>query len=132
MFDFWVFQMVIPFLEATKEPIEFELRKGDIDIKVSLSSKKGSMHCNLFVLSNVSFRGWMDLSCVRCGSIFKYTLSEDTSFLIHQGLFKATSNEHLDIIEVMSDSIDLDEILSSELESIKSDYVYCEACKLEQ
>ncbi len=48
---------------------------------------------------------------------------------ISDGIYEDTDNIEIDVIESLDSVADLDEILESEIELIKSDYHNCDNCK---
>ena len=75
--------------------------------------------------------GNLNLECYRCGNEFQLDTNEDISFLVSNGIYKAEDNNNsLDdvIIEIDNGIIDFDDIIISEIESIKSDYHSCGKC----
>lgn len=65
------------------------------------------------------------LICDRCGKEFESELNEEILVSISEGIY---SGDEDDVIEVFSNELDFDEILTSEIELIKSDYHYCTEC----
>jgi len=66
--------------------------------------------------------------CDICCEMFQRPLDEELDLLISDGVY--TTNTHVveDIIEVEGGVIQIDEILHSEIELIRSDYFTCEKC----
>jgi uncharacterized metal-binding protein YceD (DUF177 family) len=105
--------------QTTKE-LEFDYNSVRIEgtfCKISQSLTK--------IEANIS--GTTDIDCCRCGQTDIITLDENLEFLISDGIFKGKESEDL-VIEVQNGVIDFDEIVESELQSIKSDYYLCENC----
>ncbi|CAI8211948.1 MAG: Uncharacterised protein [Arcobacter lacus] len=105
--------------QTTKE-LEFDYNSVRIEgtfCKISQSLTK--------IEANMS--GTTDIDCCRCGQTDIITLDENLEFLISDGIFKGKESEDL-VIEVENGVIDFDEIVESELQSIKSDYYLCENC----
>jgi len=105
--------------QTTKE-LEFDYNSVRIEgtfCKISQSLTK--------IEANIS--GTTDIDCCRCGQTDIITLDENLEFLISDGIFKGKESEDL-VIEVQNGVIDFDQIVESELQSIKSDYYLCENC----
>ena len=105
--------------QTTKE-LEFDYNSVRIEgtfCKISQSLTK--------IEANMS--GTTDIDCCRCGQTDIITLDENLEFLISDGIFKGKESEDL-VIEVENGVIDFDQIVESELQSIKSDYYLCENC----
>ncbi|MCK9161718.1 MAG: hypothetical protein GX118_07025 [Arcobacter butzleri] len=78
------------------------------------------------ITTNIS--GSLDTLCSRCGKDMLVDLDENIEFLVSDGIYKGDNLEELDVIESFDNSVDFDEILKSELESIRSDYHICDEC----
>ena len=74
--------------------------------------------------------GKLLVDCCKCGEEHDIEINESQKFLLSDGEF-SSSNERDDeiVIEIENHIIDFDEILSSELESIRSDYHVCPNCQ---
>lgn len=72
-------------------------------------------------------KGSTDIDCCRCGITEKIEVDEELHLLISDGIYKNDESEYL-VIEVENSLIDFDEIIQSELNSIKSDYHICNDC----
>jgi uncharacterized metal-binding protein YceD (DUF177 family) len=70
--------------------------------------------------------GFVEVECVKCLNKFKKEVNEDVKFKVVKPPFSGFDEEY-DIIE--QEKFDLDEILKSEIESLKLDYNVCEKCK---
>jgi hypothetical protein len=70
--------------------------------------------------------GNVTFDCYKCGVRFEKYIDEELDFLISDGIYSGDSEDL--IIEVEDHIIDFDEIIESELSSIKSDYHPCEEC----
>jgi len=66
------------------------------------------------------------LVCDRCGESYEAHIDQSQSLRIADGCFEG---EDLDVIEVFDHYIDFDAIVSGEIESIRSDYHFCDTCK---
>lgn len=114
--------MKIEFKKVPQNPKTLEAEFNSVRIegtfcKISQSLTK--------IEANIS--GTTDIDCCRCGQTDIITLDENLEFLISDGIFKGKESEDL-VIEVQNGVIDFDEIVESELQSIKSDYYLCENC----
>jgi len=72
--------------------------------------------------------GNIEVDCLRCAKIETLTLDEKLKLLLSDGIFKDEEEEEFLVIEVENSLIDFDEIIQSELNSIKSDYHICKKC----
>ena len=78
---------------------------------------------------NTKIAGTYRVDCYRCGKEFDINLQEEQVFILSDGIFNS-ENERDDeiIIEIDNHLIDFNQILKSEIESIKSDYYLCDSC----
>ena len=72
-------------------------------------------------------KGSTEIDCCRCGITEEIEVDEELHLLLSDGVYKNDESEYL-VIEVENSLIDFDEIIESELNSIKSDYHICENC----
>jgi uncharacterized metal-binding protein YceD (DUF177 family) len=114
--------MNIPFRRIGKTPQEFEVTSGEVTLKGTLFQKEGGL-----VLMKAHIGGKLTLPCDICAEDFDTMLDDEVELLLSDGLYHG-SHDDLDVVE-MDGSIDLDELLHSEIELIRSDYHSCEACK---
>ena len=74
--------------------------------------------------------GDIEVECVKCLKPFKKHIEEDVKFKVVKPPFNGFDEEY-DIIE--QEKLNIDEILKSEIESIKADFSnICENCKNEE
>ena len=71
--------------------------------------------------------GNTDIDCCRCGISEIIEVDEELHLLLSDGVYNKDESEYL-VIEVENNLIDFDEIIESELNSIKSDYHICKDC----
>jgi uncharacterized metal-binding protein YceD (DUF177 family) len=72
-------------------------------------------------------KGSTEIDCCRCGKTEEIEVDEELHILLSDGIYKNDESEFL-VIEVENSLIDFDEIIQSELNSIKSDYYMCDDC----
>jgi uncharacterized metal-binding protein YceD (DUF177 family) len=72
-------------------------------------------------------KGSTEIDCCRCGKTEEIEVDEELHLLLSDGIYKSDESEFL-VIEVENNLIDFDEIIQSELNSIKSDYYMCDDC----
>ena len=72
-------------------------------------------------------KGSTDIDCCRCGVTEEIEVDEELHLLLSDGIYKNDESEYL-VIEVENSLIDFDEIIQSEVNSIKSDYLLCKDC----
>jgi len=73
--------------------------------------------------------GNYDVECCKCGNTINKSIDENIIYTLVDGsLSSKDEREDEVIIEVNNHTVDFDEILNSELESVKSDYYFCDNC----
>ena len=71
--------------------------------------------------------GDIEIDCSRCAYTKPFSLNENLKLLLSDGVYKGDDEEFL-VIEIENSLIDFDEIIESELNSIRSDYHICKNC----
>ena len=117
--------MKIRFDKLTTTPVNFESSINGV--KFSGSIKKTTLN-----LSKCSGRliGELEHICDSCGTDIVLSLDEELNLILSDGIYKDSDNELSNTIEFFGGIIDTDEILIGELEAFKSDYFYCDKCKI--
>ncbi|WP_419765950.1 MAG: hypothetical protein ACNI28_04640 [Arcobacter sp.] len=72
--------------------------------------------------------GSASVDCCRCGVEYTIELNENLEFLLSDRVYKDDSELENLVIEIENDMIDFDEIIESEISSIRSDYHICTLC----
>jgi uncharacterized metal-binding protein YceD (DUF177 family) len=116
--------MNIPFRRITTTPQEFEVSSEGVTLKGTLTLKRREL-----VLMEARLSGNLNLPCDICAEPFDTVLDEEVSILLSDGVFEGLDDDY-DVVE-MQGSIDLDELLHSEIELIRSDYHSCGSCSLD-
>lgn len=114
--------MKIEFKKVPQTPKEFSVSLDSVEIEGTFCKLSQSL-----VKIDAVLKGNTDIDCCRCGITDNIDLNEEANFLLSDGIYKDTESEDL-VIEIENSLIDFDEIIKSELESIKSDYYLCENC----
>ena len=113
--------MKIAFAKIGSEPLSISQELGGISFKGILKRKNAEQ-----VLASGELSGVLKHFCDSCGKPLEISINESLELSLNDG---ATSAPDLDIVEFYDGFIDLGELINSEIESIKSDYVYCKNCK---
>ncbi len=118
--------MKIEFRKVPLQPKEFTLEVDSVKFLgtfCKISSK--------LVDIKSKFSGDIEVNCCKCGTNFTIAVDEEVNFLLNDGVYSSDDERDLDkiIVEVDNGFIDFDEIIKSELESLKSDYHICDDCK---
>ena len=110
--------------KVTSTPLDFSLKSNEISFKGYLEYYKGKL-----ILLNADIKGSLKTPCDVCGDEFCMNLSEKVEFLISDGLYEDDGSLDLDVVESFNGQVDMEELLNSEIELIKSDYHSCDSCK---
>ncbi|NPA60368.1 MAG: hypothetical protein GXO30_07925 [Epsilonproteobacteria bacterium] len=110
--------------KVTKTPLDFEIKSNEITFKGYLQYDSGKL-----ILLRAELKGSVLTDCDICGEEFRLNLDEKIEFFISDGIYDDENNIDIDVVESFDSSADLDELLNSEIELIKSDYHSCENCK---
>lgn len=71
--------------------------------------------------------GKTQMDCSRCALVETVDFDEELKLLLSDGIFKGEEDDFL-VVEIENSLIDFDEIIQSEINSIKSDYYLCKNC----
>ena len=110
--------------KVTKTPLDFEIKFDEITFKGSLQYHSGKL-----ILLKADLKGSLDAQCSACGEEFELSLNEEVEFFVSDGLYDDENNIDVDVVESFNSCADVDELLQSEIELIKSDYYSCKSCK---
>jgi len=116
--------MKIVLRKVSNTPLDFEIKSDKITFKGCLQ-----YHANKLILLKAELSGKIDVSCDICADEFALEVDEDLEFFISDGLYEKHEKLLLDVVESLNSIIDLEELMNSEIELIKSDYHSCESCK---
>ncbi len=72
--------------------------------------------------------GSTSVDCCRCGIEYTIDLNENLEFLLSNRVYEDESELENLVIEIENDMIDFNEIIESEISSIRSDYHICALC----
>lgn len=114
-------------IEFRKLPInesEFDISSDSVKFSGSFSK----ISTNIAKI-NATIEGELLVDCCRCGEEMLVKLGERAEFLISDGIYKQKDEDDLIVIEVEDHTVDFDEILQSELESLRSEFYTCDKCK---
>jgi uncharacterized metal-binding protein YceD (DUF177 family) len=109
---------------VTKTPLDFEVRSGEIIFKGYLEYYKGKL-----ILLKAKLNGFVLKPCDSCAEEFKLPINETVEFFISDGIYEDDDSIDLDVVESFDGNADIEELLHSEMELIKSDYHRCESCE---
>ncbi len=118
--------MKIEFRKIPLEDSEFEINSDSVKFLGTfskMSSKLAKIDGHL--------SGSCEVDCCKCGTSFAKTLDEKVNFVVSDGIYSSENqqDEEFVIIEIEDHILDFDELLYSEIESLKSEYYVCNTCK---
>ncbi|WP_428737588.1 hypothetical protein [Sulfurimonas sp.] len=116
--------MKILLRKVTNTPLEFELNKENITFKGYLE-----YHNSKLILLKANLNGTVAKPCDMCAEDMQVLVDEDIEFFISDGIYEKGNDIELDVVESFDAHADLDELLDSEIEMIKSDYHFCDNCQ---
>ncbi|QOP40567.1 hypothetical protein [Sulfurimonas marina] len=116
--------MKILLRKVTNTPVEFELDSNEMTFKGYLEYYKPKL-----ILLKANLNGKLEKPCDICAEDMQISVDEDVEFYISDGIYKDEGDIELDVVESFDGHADLDELLHSEIEMIKSDYHSCDNCK---
>ena len=77
---------------------------------------------------DATLRGNVEVECRRCGKEFTIPVEERLHLKLSDGVYRGSLDE-ADVVEFYDGSIDFDELMESERESMRLDYHLCDECK---
>ena len=117
--------MKIEFRKVPLQDSEFEISSNSVKFLGTfskISSKLAKIDSKII--------GNYDVDCCKCGTTFDISIDSKVKFLLSDGIYSSDNDdEEFVIIEIEDHILDFDEILHSELESLKSEYHVCDICK---
>ena len=114
--------MKIEFKKIPQEKKEFNTSLDSVKIEGTFCKISQSL-----VKVDAVLLGNTDIDCCRCGIAEVIEVDDELHLLLSDGVYNKDESEYL-VIEVENNLIDFDEIIESELNSIKSDYHICKNC----
>ena len=115
--------MTVTLRKVGKTPLDFSVKSNEITFKGYLE-----YHAGKLILLKADLKGLVSADCSTCGEEFDLDVDEKVEFFISDGLYDG-ENMDIDVVESFNSLADLDELLLSEIELIKSDYHSCKNCK---
>lgn len=117
--------MIVTLRKVGKTPLDFEIKSNEITFKGYLE-----YHAGKLILLKADLEGLVRADCSTCGEVFDLRVDEKIEFFISDGLYDG-NNIDFDVVESFTSTANLDELLISEIELIKSDYHSCKNCNTE-
>jgi len=113
--------------------IEFRkipLHPSDFELYINLVKFSGTFSKISPKLAKIEgkIQGSCEVDCYKCGQSFTTDLNEEINFLVSDGVYSTKGDEEELVIETQNHTLDFDEILHSEIESLRSEYFTCDSC----
>jgi len=116
--------MKIEFSKLPRNEQEFEIIHDSVKFLGTFSRITGTI-----ARINSNIIGNFDIECCKCGNSFNKNINQSIIYTLSDGeISLKDEREDEIIIEVNNHIVDFEDILNSELESIKSDYYVCDNC----
>ncbi len=115
--------MKVVLRKVSKTPLDFEVESGKITFKGYLQYDADKL-----ILLKAKLSGQIDLNCDICANEFMFDVDEELEFFISDGIYEKHDELLLDVVESLDSTVDIEELMNSEIELIKSDYHSCESC----
>lgn len=115
--------MKIPLRKIGKNKTEFEVIEDKVTFKGFLE-----YHSNRLIFLSAKLSGFIELNCDICANEYLQELNNDIEFFISDGAYTSSEDDFIEVVEIYDATLDLKEILHSELELIKNEYHICESC----
>jgi len=118
--------MKITLRKVTKTPLDFEVKSNEMTFKGYLEYHSGKL-----ILLKADLTGSLETLCDICAEEFQLPVDEKVEFFLSDGIYESNDDMEVEIVETFTGSVDMEELLASEIELIRSDYHSCESCKTE-
>jgi len=116
--------------------LRIELKKIPFNEKEFETSFKNISLKGIFYKENpniakieANLTGYIEVNCNRCANSFTRDIDENLKLIITDKIYNGFDEDY-DVIEIFSNIIDFDDIITSEIESFKLDFEnICDKCK---
>ena len=115
--------MKITLRKVTRTPLDFDVKSDEMTFKGYLE-----YHFGKLILLKAILSGFITKPCDTCAEEFNLSVNEEVEFFISDGIYEDDSRIELDVVESFDGNADIEELLNSEIELIKSDYHSCNEC----
>ena len=109
---------------VTKTPLDFDVKADEITFKGFLQYHGGKL-----ILLKAKLEGNILKDCDICAEEFTMPVDEKIELFISDGMYKDEDGIQYDVVESFDGAVEIEELLNSEIELIKSDYHSCDECK---
>jgi uncharacterized metal-binding protein YceD (DUF177 family) len=115
--------MQIEFRKVPLKESEFEISHDSVKFSGTFSKISQKIAKISAVIS-----GSLTVECCKCGKKIDLDVDEKIDLLLSDGVYSSEEDDDRIVIEVENHMINFDDILISELESLKSEYYVCDTC----
>jgi len=115
--------MQIEFRKVPFTPKEFSLELDSVKLEGTFCKMSPTL-----AKVEATLVGPTAVDCCRCGAEYTIDLNENLEFLLSNKVYEDESELENLVIEIENDMIDFNEIIESEISSIRSDYHICALC----
>ena len=118
--------MKIEFRKLPVQATEFEIDSNSVKFLGNFSKITSNL-----ARIDAKLIGNCDVDCCKCGVTLNIKLDEEVKFLLSDGIYTKDDrdDEELIVIEIDDHIVDFEDILHSEIESLRSEYYICDTCK---
>ena len=116
--------MKIEFRKIPLKGSEFDIVHDSVEFSGTFSKISSKL-----AKINGKLDGKLEVECCKCGTPFTIDLNEEVEVLVSDGIYTDKDEEEFIVVEITDNVLDFDEVLHSELESLRSEYYICDACK---
>ena len=116
--------MQITLRKVGKIPLDFDVKSDEITFKGYLQ-----YHGDKLILLKAKLSGKITTDCDVCAEEFKLDVDEDIEVFISDGVYAKHEDSLLEVVESFDSTVEIEDLMNSEIELIKSDYNSCENCK---
>jgi hypothetical protein len=116
--------MKLEFRKLPQVKKEFEIFLNSVKFSGTFSRISGKL-----AKIDANIIGNYEVECCKCTAKIDILLDQSQKFLISDGEFSSKDEKEGElVIEIQNHILDFDELLNSELESIRSDFYTCKNC----
>ena len=116
--------MIIEFRKVPSIETPFEITQDGVKVSGTFVKQDAKL-----VDISMTMIGSIPVICNRCAKEFGISINEEVELKVSDGVYTNTNEEEDDLIyETFDSKINFNEIIDSEIESIKMDYHFCSDC----
>lgn len=116
--------MRVDFRKIDRSALKFRQQQEDLLFEGTLQRYDKNL-----ILLQAHLGGKLAVACDLCAAEMTLPIDESIEFFVSDGMYKPTGDEEHDIVEFFDGSVDVEALLHSEIELLKSGYYICKDCK---